>query len=262
MDNQKIENQLNLALDATNEEREKSNELAVGYNEDEREWELIIRYSGELDEIRNTSVNVIPLLAGYAIIRIKESRIDELAMLRQVEYIEKPKSLYFQIVNGKRVSCISSIQQGIEGLYGQGTLIGVIDSGIDFSLNEFKNPNGTTRIRNIWDQTLTPIEGEQSPAGYDLGVEYSEEQINEAINVRTRDFSGHGTAVAAIAAGVAPQSQLIVVKMGNPQRGGFPRTTEMMLGIDYVIRKGIEYQMPVAINLSIGNTYGSHEPYN
>ena len=258
MDNQKIENQLNLALDATNEEREKSNELAVGYNEDEREWELIIRYSGELDEIRNISVNMIPLLAGYAIIRIKESRIDELAMLRQVEYIEKPKSLYFQIVNGKRVSCISSIQQGIEGLYGQGTLIGVIDSGIDFSLNEFKNPNGTTRIRNIWDQTLTPIEGEQSPAGYDLGVEYSEEQINEAINVRTRDFSGHGTAVAAIAAGVAPQSQLIVVKMGNPRRGGFPRTTEMMLGIDYVIRKGIEYQMPVAINLSIGNTYGSH----
>ena len=258
MNNQKIENQLNLALDSTNEEREKSNELSVGYDEEEREWELIIRYSGELDEIRNISVNVIPLLGSYAIIRIRESRIDELAMLREVEYIEKPKSLYFQIVNGKRVSCISSVQQETEGLYGRGTLIGVIDSGIDFSLNEFKNPDGTTKIRNIWDQTLTPIEGEQTPSGYDLGVEYDEEQINEEAGIRTRDFSGHGTAVAAIAAGVAPESQLIIVKMGNPRRNGFPRTTEMMLGIDYVIRKGIEYQMPVAINLSIGNTYGSH----
>lgn len=52
-----------------------------------------------------------------------------------------------------------------------------------------------------------------------------------AITIRTRDISGHGTAVAAIAAGngrgsggvyagVAPQSEFIVVKLGNPMSGG------------------------------------------
>ena len=70
----------------------------------------------------------------------------------------------------------------------------------------------------------------------------------EAITIRTRDISGHGTAIAAIAAGngrgsggvyagVAPQSEFIVVKLGNPMSGGFPRTTELMQGIDYVIAK-------------------------
>lgn len=88
------------------------------------------------------------------------------------------------------------------------------------------------------------------------------------------DSSGHGTAVAGIAAGnghnsvgkqlagVAPESSLVIVKLGSPRKDGFPRTTELMQGIDYVIRKAQQLGMPVAINLSFGNTYGSHEPYN
>ena len=54
----------------------------------------------------------------------------------------------------------------------------------------------------------------------------------------------------------------MIVKLGNPRREGFPRTTELMQGVDYVLRKALEYRMPVAINISFGNTYGSHEPYN
>ena len=87
--------------------------------------------------------------------------------------------------------------------------------------------------------------------------------------MRTRDDSGHGTAVAGIAAGsgavyrgVAPESELIIVKMDNPEQDGFPRTTELMMGIDYVIRKAMELGRPVALNVSFGNTYGAHEPYN
>ena len=73
------------------------------------------------------------------------------------------------------------------------------------------------------------------------------------------DRSGHGTAVAGIAAGIAPESEFLVVKLGNPLPDGFPRTTELMTGIDYVIRKAMEYQMPVAVNISFGNTYGPHD---
>ena len=113
-----------------------------------------------------------------------------------------------------------------------------------------------------------------------MGVEYNQEEINKALQVGTneerkqivksQDFSGHGTAVAGVAAGsgsngfgqyrgVAPESELIVVKLGTPDREGFPRTTELMMGLDYVMRKALEYRRPVAINLSFGNTYGSHD---
>lgn len=275
MNSQKLENLLNLALDATEEERERSPELSTGYNANEREWELIIKYAGELNEVREIAEQVTELLNGYAILNIAESRISELATYPQIEYIEKPKELYFQVLNGKRVSCIDAVQGTRFSLFGQGILIAVIDSGIDYSLNDFRMADGSTRIRVLWDQSLTPGEGEKSPVGYSVGVEYTREQINTALEQQTReeqrklvasqDFSGHGTAVTSIAAGsgtyqgVAPESELVIVKMANPKENGFPRTTELMMGVDYAVRKALEYGMPVAINISFGNTYGSHD---
>lgn len=280
MASQKIENQLNLAIDATEEEREKSLDLDVGYNPIDREWDLIIKYSGSLERVRSLASQVVELQNEYAIITILESRIDELAKMVEVEYIEKPKRLFFQVANGRRVSCIDSVQDTRFALFGQGILVAVIDSGIDYASQDFRRPDGTTRIRALWDQSLAPGEGRKPPAGYAIGAEYTKEQIDEALSQPTQqgrmemvpsmDTSGHGTAVAGIAAGngrdsggqyagVAPESELLVVKLGNPRQEGFPRTTELMQGIDYAIRKALEFQMPVAINISFGNTYGAHD---
>lgn len=272
---QKLENLLNLALDATEEEREKSLQLDTGYNPVERTWELIIKYSGNLEQVYEIADYAVELLNGYAIIRVKESRIEELAGIVQVEYIEKPKRLYFESENGKRVSCIDDVQRGRFDLLGKGVLIAVIDSGIDYTLPDFCNPDGTTRIRALWDQSLEAAEGEGPPEGYIDGVEYTQETINQALQtnnmqerlkiVRSLDVSGHGTAVAGIAAGsgpymgVAPESDLLIVKLGNRLESGFPRTTELMQGIDYAVRKALEYRLPVAVNISFGNTYGSHD---
>lgn len=280
MPSQKLENLLNLALDATESERENSLNLDVGYNPIDREWTLIVQYTGSLERVRELAESVVELLNGYAIITIKEPLIARLTQIIEVNYVEKPKRYYFQVANGRRVSCIGEVQDTRFSLYGQGVLIAVIDSGIDYANPDFRNEDGTTRIRTLWDQSLMPGEGETPPEGYAIGIEYTGTQINEALNqldamrrraiVATQDISGHGTAVAGIAAGngrasgglyagVAPKSELIVVKMGNPSKEGFPRTTELMQGVDYAVRKAIEYQMPVAINISFGNTYGSHD---
>lgn len=277
---QKLENLLNLALDASPDERERSLELDVGYNPIEREWDLIVKYSGSLDVVRGIAASVTELANEYAIVTISESRIPELASFPEIEYVEKPKRLFFQVENGKRVSCISPVQQTPFSLRGEGILIGIVDSGVDYTLRDFRNADGTTRIRNLWDQTIPG----NPPQGYAVGTEYTREQIDEALSAGTAaermqivpstDISGHGTAVAGIAAGsggpemeggairnvgVAPESELIVVKMGSPRAEGFPRTTELMQGVDYVIRKALEYRMPVALNLSFGNTYGAHD---
>lgn len=268
MTSQKVENLLNLALDASQQEREKSLELDVGYDSADREWDLIVKYSGNLEKVREIAVRVIELMNEYAILRVRESDIEKLAGVVQIEYIEKPKRLYFALANGKRVSCINEVQGARFSLYGQGILVAILDSGIDYTLPEFRTTGGMTRIRNLWDQSLMPLENERAPEGYDIGVEYTREEIDAALQlaspeermriVRSRDTSGHGTAVTGIAAGIAAASELLIVKLGNPGREGFPRTTELMMGLDYVIRKALEYQMPVAVNLSFGNTYGSH----
>lgn len=280
MQNQKIENMLNLALDATEEEREKSLELDVGYDPIEREWDLIVKYSGDLEQIEGLPAKVVRLRNEFAIITVRESLIEKLAGFSQIEYIEKPKRLFFELENGKRVSCIDAIQNTRPFLFGKGVIVAVIDSGIEYANEDFRKEDGATRILSLWDQS---VEG-TAPEGYFIGTEFTEEQINEALKKETReeqmqivpsiDSSGHGTAVAGIAAGnghnslgkqlagVAPESSLVIVKLGSPRKDGFPRTTELMQGIDYVIRKAQQLGMPVAINLSFGNTYGSHEPYN
>ena len=104
MKDQKLENLLNLALGATEEEREKSLNLDVGYHPIDRDWELIIKYSGNLDQIRDLASQVVELQNEYAIIRISRSGIDRLSDIPEVEYIEKPKRLFFQIANGKGLS--------------------------------------------------------------------------------------------------------------------------------------------------------------
>ncbi len=274
---QKIENILNLALDATPEERERSGELEVGYDPVSREWELIVKYSGALEAVREIAVSVTELMNGYAVVVIREERIDELAGFAEIEFIEKPKSLYFEAEAGRQVSCIDTVQFSPYSLSGRGTLVGIIDSGIDYANPAFRNEDGTTRIVSLWDQTLSGA----PPAGYVSGTEYTREELDAALAetdegerfriVPSRDMSGHGTAVAGIAAGngagsagqryrgAAPEAELIVVKMGIPRTEGFPRTTELMTGVDYIIRKALDMRMPVAVNISFGNTYGSHD---
>ena len=111
MDSQKADNQLNLALDASEEERRKSLELDVGYDPIDREWDLIIKYSGNLNEVRLIAESVTEMANEYAVIVIRESQIPELVRIPEVEYIEKPKRLFFQVANGKRVSCVNPVRQ-------------------------------------------------------------------------------------------------------------------------------------------------------
>ena len=274
MPEQKIDNLLNLAMDAMPREREKSGNLNVGYQAETRLWEVIVKYSGQEEGLSGEGISVVPLLGGYAVVTIPETEIDAFSRRTQVEFVEKPKRLYFATAQGKRASCISSVQIGREGLSGEGILVGAADSGIDYFHPDFRNEDGTTRILKLWDQTVPG----NPPKGYVTGSEYTEEEINEALSlsetegrrlVPVRDISGHGTAVLGIAAGngrassgenrgVAYKSGIIAVKLGVPREDSFPRTTELIQAVDYLVRQSLELGMPMAINLSFGNNYGSH----
>lgn len=278
MADQKIDNLLNLAMDATPEERRKSENLNIGYDMTSRQWDIIVKYSGPESGLAGNGIQVVPLLGGYAVVTLPESEIDAYSDRVQVEFIEKPKRLYFELFQAKGASCIRTVQTGRDGLTGKGILVGIVDSGVDYFHPDFRNADGSSRILRLWDQSIPG----KPPQGYVTGTEYTKEEIDEALVlgetegrrlVPSRDVSGHGTAVLGIAAGngtvsegvnrgVAYESDLLVVKMGNAGENSFPRTTELMEGIDYLIRQAVRMGRPIAINISFGNNYGSHEPYN
>lgn len=285
MDNEKIENLLNLSLNSTREERERSSVLETGYSSQEDTWEVIIKFSGEFQELLQKFLQIRgqELLYQYALLIVPESMVDIVAADMQVAYMEKPKRLFFaernvfcnptkdsdqiknRFVNRIEENMVLSSTQFSDDT-GKGVIIAIIDSGIDYAHPDFCNSDGSTRILELWDQTLNRV--------------YTQVEINAALQAPTeqqryelvpsRDISGHGTHVTGIAAGngrasggryvgVAPESSLLIVKLGVAKTNGFPRTTELMAAVDYVLRRAEQYQMPVVVNLSFGNNYGGHD---
>ena len=274
MPDQKVDNLLNLSMDATPKEREKSENLNVGYDPETRRWDVIVKYSGPESGLAGVGIEVVPLLGGYAVVTLPEAEIDAYSNREQIEFIEKPKRLYFETLEERAASCILPVQAGNDGLTGEEILVGVVDSGVDYFHPDFRNEDGSSRILKLWDQSIPG----NPPEGYIRGTEYTKDKIDEALAlgetegrrlVPSRDFSGHGTAVLGIATGngrasdgvnrgIAYKSDLLVVKMGNARENSFPRTTELMEGIDYLVRQATQMRKPIAVNISFGNNYGSH----
>ncbi len=243
-------------------------------SEPDRLWEVIVRFSGNIERVaEELNVIVEVLYHGYAIITLERDKIPSLYVMPEIEHVELPKRLFAEKTYDLTSSCIVTVQdRGGYNLSGKGVIVAIIDSGIDYTHKDFQNDDGTTRIKYMWDQST---EG-SPPQGFSSGTEYTEEDINNALAdpnpfdiVPLNDYNGHGTAVAGIAVGngksssenilgVAYEADIVVVKVGTKGYQSFARTTELMRAIKYVIEKAIELSQPLAINLSFGTNNGSH----
>ena len=313
---EKLENSLQLALDTPQAEREASASLNTGFNEADKTWELIVKYNNSpnfLSYVNSRQIQTDLLLSGYAILTIPESEIPALTRQPFLEFVEQPKRLFFADRAGLSASCIPAnrifynalpdVSEPPFTLTGKGVLIGIIDSGIDFTNPDFRNPDGSTRIRALYDIQQNRIFSREDINLYlqseaferinnpNLQNEASSENVTISLS-RAIDFSGHGTAVAGIAAsngasskgyfegaasetsagyenssagyagslaGVAPEAELLVVKLGPDIPDSFPRTTQLMKAVNWTVLTATEMGMPISINISIGNTYGPHD---
>lgn len=236
--------------------------------------EVIIKYHGDLAAIAARVDGVAEELnENYAILTLPAYRVPTLIEVPQVEFYELPKTVTFQVDQGTDLTGITRVQDSAEfNLRGEGVLVGIIDSGIDYTHPDFRNPDGTTRILYIWDQSAegTP------PTGFRSGHLYTADDLNTALLnanplsiVPEQDTVGHGTAVAGVAAGngasargvytgAAPESQIIAVKLTSYPSPGFSRSTDIMRGVKFCLDIAEGLEMPIAINISYGTNEGAH----
>src|SRR5262245_45194005 len=147
---------------------------------------------------------------------------------------------------------------------GAGVVIGIVDTGIDYSNLDFKNSSGQTRIKAIWDQT--GFGG--PPGGFSYGSECTESQINSG-TCAERDTAGHGTHIAGIAAGngratgngfpayryvgMAPEADLIVVKGTTLEYTTSFFDWKVMHGVEYIFQKAQQMGKDAVVLLAMGN---------
>ena len=177
---------------------------------------------------------------------------------------------------------------------GKGVLIGIVDTGINYTSPVFRNEDGTTRILGIWDQTLPEDASKPTPGvpdyypmgGASYGTEFTREEINIALTsddpfalVPSKDTNGHGTYLAGLAAGkafplqnftgAAPMADLAVVKLKPakkylrdyyliPENATAFQENDIMMGIKYLRVIADRFRQPLVILLGLGSNYGSH----
>lgn len=169
-------------------------------------------------------------------------------------------------------------------LLGQCTLVGIVDTGIDYQHPAFKNADGSTRIVSLWDQT---DQSGASPKDFTFGTEYSKQQINAALLsnntlslVPTVDTIGHGTAIASIISGsidtknsfsgIVPYSELVVVKLKEakknlrnvfliPEDELCFQESDVILGIRYLVEEAKKMERPLVICIALGTSQGIHD---
>ena len=169
-------------------------------------------------------------------------------------------------------------------LRGKGTAVAVIDSGIDYQNEVFRNAGGS-RIAYLWDQSLEE-ESDMGAAKVPYGRLFRKRDIDLALDsenpfsiVPSRDTNGHGTALAGIAAGnmvqgenftgAAPEATLIIIKVKPakqylrnfylyPPEAEVFQEDDVMMAIAFAIRLAKELGVPLSICVGIGSSQGAH----
>lgn len=265
------------------ENREIPDGIQVVPAQNESYQNFIIRYSRNVDGAVNyesdRSFQIINELFG--VIYIPASQVPE-SVINSYSYSSVPKCYTYMDQGGLNASGINRLHEHpYLRLRGAGTLIAIIDSGIDYTHSAFRNGN-QSRIVSIWDQSLPSGESEEVP----YGQVFTRQEINRALQsenpqeiVPSADINGHGTRLASIAAGnrnleegvsgAAPEAELVIVKLKPakeylrelyliPPEAEVFQEDDIMLGISYAIKCALRYQKPLSVCVGLGSSQGSH----
>lgn len=270
---------------------------------------IMVQYSGSIPNIskNDKGLYITKVNDNYAIISLKIT-ITELAheiisnndignireILKKNLDIGDFKIIYIiptQLYTLQEISAIDAAQVSTVGintalnLTGEGVIVGIIDTGIDYLSDEFRDESGKSRIISIWDQTIESNESESK--GVPFGSIYTNEEINRAIEayesggnpydiVPSKDLNGHGTGMAGIVGaggknkeirGIAPKCNFVIIKLSefnivkkllNTKTPIFGLPS-IFLAIEYLRKILLSEKMPVVVLLPLGSNNGDHK---
>ena len=210
--------------------------------------------------------------------RVPVERLQEIRALPGVRAVEFAERLTYSTSTMDEIRASGLRRRGdrdeFTGATGKGTIVGIVDSGIDFRHRDFiDDVTDQSRILYLWDHA-PPFGSSGAPPGtvagirFDYGIECRQSQLGPNGTCPSRDRDGHGTHVAGIAAGdgsganrggpryeyvgVAPEADLIVVRTSLS-------SASVADGVAYIFARAEQLGKPAVVNLSLGTQSGPHD---
>ncbi|MFZ5516383.1 MAG: S8 family serine peptidase [Candidatus Zhuqueibacterota bacterium] len=242
---------------------------------------MLIKTSLTTTELRALGVSAQAQIGDIVTACVPLATIETIVRHDGIFYLQLPQKL--TIHTDESLSEIKATQAWQQyNVSGQGVIIGVVDTGIDWRHMDFRNSNGTTRIKAMLDFSYPgDTNGDGSLDGPDQygGTLYTEQEINNALNgigtINESDVVGHGTHVAGCAAGngqatgngvaagtylgVAPKADLIIVKATRVQGSISFSEIDYINAIVFIDSLAGQLGKPYVINLSLGGSSGPHD---
>ena len=232
----------------------------------------------------DTGDNITLLNLRHSLLNIPRTEFDP-CILGQYPYNNFPTLYTLTSTISIEKSGIGTVQRNpFLNLLGRGILIGIVDTGIDYTHEAFLHNDNTTKILSIWDQS---IQTGTPPAGFTFGTEYNAGMINIALRsdnplsmVPVNDTNGHGTAIASIISGrpnadnsfsgVVPESELVVVKLKEakpnlkevffvPENVLCYQESDIILALRYLEIYASSVSRPIVICIALGSSQGGHD---
>lgn len=250
--------------------------LVVHINAQEEVLYDAIIYSDDPASLRNHGIPVNGIIGNIGTARLTQEQLSLISGLSTVNYVKPPDQRYPTMEISAYETRAHYLNYGYiddTPYTGEGAIVVVFDTGVDWKHIDFCEPDDSTRTRilYLWDVTLE-AEGGEKPFGEELGwsspygVEYTKEDIEAALagtkTVRSLDHQGHGTHVLGTAAGsgtryrgIAPDSDIIIV---NAYNLGFSNS-DIINGLIYAQKRASDLGKPVVVNLSLGGHRGPHD---
>ncbi|MFC1764413.1 S8 family serine peptidase [Planctomycetota bacterium] len=251
----------------------------------DEEWFRVTICTKKPEELILKGFRINSVLPNFVTAHVKAKHLLPLALLDTVSYIDADQTSYPCNDIAAAWAGADSVKRGLLNntkYQGAGVLVCIIDSGIDWTHKDFRNPvdPSQSRILYIWDQT-DEGNGGGSPqdhdpdnfTGLDYGVEYTIADIEDELDgsprayVRERDTNGHGTHVAGTVAGngaalssrkyagMAPKADIVVVKAGN----GSYDDTFLIDAMTYARQISLVLERPIVVNMSLGGHMHAHD---
>lgn len=207
--------------------------------------------------------------ANTATVRLTLDALQRLAKQQGVEYIQITSGATQMLNLARQEAGTDQIHKGTDlpqAYTGEGVVVGVVDAGFDYMHAAFRRPaDGALRIKRVWEQGATTLDGASAPAKYGYGIELNTPELIEKAQGDS-DSNSHGTHVAAIAAGSdaykdgayvgnAPDADIVLVALNL----NASTNADISNAVQYIFDYADEVGKPCVVNLSLGNQDGPHD---